>query len=332
MDWLRGILRRDVNTLVGFFIWRIVTIALLILGGVTLFFAAVIGGIFFNVTASTVFTWFAFTLIAILLLSLLTATIIFTTWFMRQNIWLLPVLIVLILMLTIVSYTGQCYVVECPVCGENVCFDDPSEMNNLVCGGQCPDCMTFTTNTGYPCTNKDMCTSGFDVYCTTCGVENSYVADSDFNHLYCNSCDKKYDLECAGCGAENSIIELEDSNYLYCVECDEKFGLECSNSKCQKTTYLTKDTDINDLKCSECNIKFNTKCSNCSKALRNSKIETRYELKPLRCTECHSINSNIRIADEGGFDVIKQFQLGKFVKFIDYKFDKLIGTILSLFK
>lgn len=335
LNWFARIFVRDVTTLLGLYLWRIATICAMLFGGIAFVCAAIIGGIFFDVPASTIFAWFTFTLVAMLLFSLVTGLLIFIVWFMRQNIWLLPISIILLLVITVFAYSGECYVIECEVCGERVCFDDPSELGTLSCPGKCSDCSTYQLMYDTPHTQK--CGTRFDTACPTCGVENSFVQDSDFNHLYCSQCEKKYDMECAICGAVNCLIEMPDSDVMYCNECDNKFEMECS--ACGETNYLNKDADMNDLHCKKCNKQFYVECDNCDSKWRNangmareSDIIVRYGPKPLRCTECRNINNSIGIAEESGIDVIRQFRLNKFIRFIDYKLDDLWGSVKRFFK
>ena len=333
-----GELKRDVKWLTFFMIWRAVTVGMLFFGGVAFLFTAIIGGIFFNVSGTTIFALFTTGLVGILAISLAFAVLLFVFWFLHENIWVVPLAIILFMVATVFSYSGQCYVVYTPSCGERICFEDPSELGKLSCPGKCRDCKQIiyytydTVEEGHKY-HEFECGKTFDVFCPTCGAANGFVEESDFNHLRCRDCENSFNLECS-CGAVDSLMPMEGTDVLYCANPNhfDVFELVCPDKYCDGVTQIKAGDDINTLACSKCSKKIVESAN--LKHFDKFGLEIPCELvvdegiNPLRCTSCGSINQNIEIAEEGGMDVIRSLRLRKL--FIAP--DSIFGKIRKLFK
>lgn len=199
---------RDALWLVYFGIWRSITVSLMVFGGITLVIAALVGGLCFGVAASTVFVWFAIALGGILVFTLFLGVIFFIVWFLHENIWLLPLFLVLILVVVILCFRGQSYIIDCPTCGEEVCFDDPSEIGTtLCCPGKCSDCKTIISQYGQQKHEKE-CGKLIDVACQGCGAKNSFEKEATPEVEKENN--ELSHLKCTECGLRCSAVDITD--------------------------------------------------------------------------------------------------------------------------
>lgn len=171
-----GEFKRDVKWLTYFMVWRAVTVGLLFFGGLGLVVATVVGGLAFDVSASTAFVWFTTSLFVMFVPSLILAVILFIAWFLHENIWILPLMIVLILVFSLVCFKGPYYEITCntelangKACETAICFNEHSDLDNV----KCPSCGKQAQLT---CSNKD------------CGAINYITAESNIEDLHCSEC------------------------------------------------------------------------------------------------------------------------------------------------
>lgn len=169
-----GEFKRDVKWLTYFMIWRAVTVGLLFFGGISLIISTIVGGLAFDVSATTTFVWFTTSLFVMFVPSLILAVILFVVWFLHENFWILPLMIVMILVFSLVCFRGPCYEITC---GNNNCdtaihFNEHSDLNDV----KCPSC---NKQAQIKCSDEN------------CGAINYITADSKLDDLHCAECDAK---------------------------------------------------------------------------------------------------------------------------------------------